>query len=139
MKALCVCLAVAGLFLGGCSGSKPDLKEGKWKVTAEVNMKGVPFKMPPMVYEECLTQNDIIPSNNELEDGCKLTGPDIKGNTVSWRSVCTNTDGSVATSDGTITYAGETFTGSIAINISGEMPMSAQNTLTGQYIGACDQ
>ena len=139
MKALCVSLVLAGLFLGGCSDSKPDLREGKWKVTADVNMKGVPFKMPPMVYEECLTQKDIIPSNSQSDDGCILEGPEIKGNTVSWHSVCTNTDGEVATSDGTITYAGERFTGSIAINITGEMPMSAQNTLTGEYIGVCDK
>jgi hypothetical protein len=139
MKKLCGALLVMGLCVGGCSDSKPDLREGKWQITAAVEMKGVPFKMPPMVYEECLTQDDIIPSPEDTESGCALTGPHVDGNTVSWKSVCDKGDGSVATSDGSVTYAGEMFSGKITIQIGGENPMVAVNTLSGKYIGECDE
>ena len=138
MKTICVCLAVFGLFLGGCSDSKPDLREGKWSVTAQVEMPGMPFKMPPMVYEECLTQDDIIPSNDDAETGCTLDGPKVKGNTVSWVSTCKNEDGSISTSEGTVTYAGESFSGKILVKITGEQPMTADNTITGKYLGPCE-
>ncbi|MDA3834078.1 MAG: DUF3617 family protein [Spirochaetales bacterium] len=134
-------LVVAGLLLSGCSDSGPDLREGKWQVTAQVEMAGVPFQMPPMIYEECLTQQDIIPRNDgaEQEGNCKIDGPKVEGNTVSWINICNNPDGSIATSKGSVTYAGEHFTGTMSMQITGEMPMTAENTLSGKYIGDCDK
>jgi hypothetical protein len=137
MKKILVCFAVLGLFCCGCSDSKPDLREGKWQVSAQMDMAGVPFKMPPMVYEVCLSQKDIVPTDKTQQSNCKLVGPKIKGNTVSWTSTCQQEDGSPATSNGSITYAGETFTGTISVKITGDQPMDVLNTLTGKYLGAC--
>ncbi len=138
MKTICMCLVVGSIFLGGCSNSGPDLREGKWQTTVQVEMAGVPFKMPPMTYEDCLTQNDVIPRNEESDAHCKLDGPKIKGNTVSWASTCQNEDGTSSRSTGTVTYAGETFTGKIVVEISGDHPVTAENTLSGKYLGPCE-
>lgn len=139
MKIPAMWCAVLFLFVGGCSDSKPDLKAGKWQITAQVVMAGTPFTLAPMVYEECLSQSDIIPKVDEDEPDCQLQGPTVNGNTASWLSVCTDRDGSVAKNKGSITYAGETFSGTLHIDITGSQPMSAENTLSGRYIGNCDQ
>ena len=34
-------------------------KPGKWKVTMEMEMTGMPMKMPPMSFEICLTEEDL--------------------------------------------------------------------------------
>ena len=124
--------------LTGCS-SGPDMKEGKWEISTEMGMKGIPVKMPAISFSQCLSKKDIIPRNQEqAQSNCSVTERKTDGDTVSWKLVCKN--GATETiSDGMITYSGVLFSGKIDITMSGgPIAMTATNTITGKYLGPCD-
>ncbi|THB76802.1 MAG: DUF3617 family protein, partial [Desulfobulbaceae bacterium] len=121
-----------------CS-SGPNMKEGKWEIATEMGMKGVPVKMPAMLYTQCLTKKDFIPgTEQQTQNNCTMTEQKSDGDTVSWRMECK--DGATeTTSEGMITYSGVLFSGKIDITISGgPVAMNASNTITGKYLGPCD-
>lgn len=125
------------LGIGACS-SGPDMKEGKWEITAEVSMKGIPMKMPAMSHEQCLTKEEMIPQEGlQTEQNCTISDQKTSGDTVSWNIVCK--DGSMESkSDGTITYHGDTFEGTINMTMSGgPVSITSTNTITGKYLGPC--
>lgn len=126
------------LGLGGCS-SGPDMKEGKWEITAEISMKGLPIKMPAMSHEQCLTKEELIPQDlgPQAVPNCTVADQKTSGDTVSWNMVCK--DGSMESkSDGTITYHGDTFAGTINMTMSGgPVSITSTSTITGKYLETC--
>ncbi len=138
MKNIVIGVSVLMIFLvAGCS-SGPDMKEGKWSITTEVSMTGLPMKVPAMSHEQCLTKKDMIPQEGQQgNQNCTVKDQKINGNTVTWKVICKGGNGE-STSDGTITYKGESFTGTINVVMTGgPMTMKASNTLTGKYLGPC--
>ena len=104
------------LLFTACSSSsdtpKINLNEGNWQITTEMKMANLPFAMPPTSYTTCLTQQDLIPKQGMQQENnsCEVTSQKVDGDTVSWTITC-RTDQGVTTSNGTITYAGDTFSG----------------------------
>lgn len=123
--------------LVACSGAGPDLEEGMWEISTEINMPGMAMKIPPMVYRQCLTTDDIVPKQGPAgQEICSYSTPKIKGNTVSWSVEC-KSPGGTTVSEGEITYRGRTFDGSITMAMTGAIDMSGTNALSGRRIGEC--
>ncbi len=97
------------------------------------------MKMPAMSHEQCLTKEDMIPQSGQKDQGnCTVSDQKTSGDTVSWKVTCKNAN-IESTSDGTITYKGETFNGTINMTMSGgPMTMTGTTTITGRYLGSCD-
>lgn len=124
--------------LTGCQG-KPDMKEGKWEITSEMGLKGIPIKLPAVASTQCLTKNNPIPQEQPPDRNCIVTERKTDGDTVTWRMVCRD-NGTEVTSEGMITYSGVLFSGKIDTTISGgPMAMTASNTISGKYLGPCEQ
>jgi len=128
------------LLLTACSSSSDasnvNLKEGRWQITTEVKMANLPFAMPPTTYTTCLTQDDLVPEQGTQQEknGCKVTSQKVDGNTVSWTITC-QTDQGATISNGSITYAGDTFDGKITTEIPGAG--TTEQVLSGKRIGDC--
>ncbi|WP_321531507.1 DUF3617 family protein [uncultured Desulfuromonas sp.] len=128
------------LLFNACSSSsdtpKVNLNEGRWQITAEVKMANLPFAMPPTTYTTCLTQQDLIPKQGMQQENnaCEVTSQKVDGNTVSWTITCQSNQGAT-TSNGSITYAGDTFEGKIITDI----PRAGQTEqlLSGKRLGDC--
>lgn len=128
----------AALWLTGCQMG-PDMKEGKWEISTEMGLKGIPIRMPAMVETQCLSKKNPIPQKQSAERNCTVSEQKIEGDTVTWKSVCQE-GGTEMTSVGMITYSGVLFSGQIDTTISGgPMTMTASNTITGKYLGPCNQ
>lgn len=117
--------------------SNIDMSDGRWEITTKMEMKNIPFAIPPMTYTTCLTKEGLVPTQEENSgaDNCKMTHHKIKGNTVSWTIVC-NEDGGKTTSVGSITYAGDSFKGEMTVQPSDAPPMVQK--MTGRRIGNCN-
>ena len=130
-----------GLTLAGtCSSAESatiDMNAGRWEIITQMNMEDVPFSMPAMTYTTCLTEEDMIPTqNSEVEENnCKIISQKIHDNTVEWTVLCDSEQGE-STSTGTITYHGDSFKGVMHLQIP-EMGDIEQN-MTGKRIGSCD-
>lgn len=128
----------AFFLLTGCQ-MRPDMKEGKWEITTEMGLKGIPIRLPAIATTQCLTQKNPIPQEQSLERNCRVTEQKTEGDTVTWKMVCKD-NGTEVISEGMITYSGVLFSGTIDTTISGgPVAMTATNTITGKYLGPCEQ
>ena len=113
MKAMrIVMLALSGLAVAPLLAQGP-MREGRWEVTAQMEMPGM--KMPASVTSQCITPEQLKDPANGLPSapGGSCTATDYKrdGNKVTWKMACT---GQMAmTGDGELTFAGDTYTGTI--------------------------
>jgi len=94
-----------------------NMREGKWEVTMDMNIEGMPFTMPAVTHTQCITKKDLednkktLPSAGKNEN-CEVKNYKVNGNTVTWETVCKDgTKGS-----GEITYKGDSYTGTMKMD-----------------------
>jgi len=128
------------LFLGAAALALPmfagPMKAGKWSMTIQTEMPGMPMKMPPVTVETCVTPEQAEhpePPKQRANSDCKISDYKLDGNTVTWKMVCAKQN---MTGDGKITYSGESYTGEMHM-LMGEHEMSAK--YTGKRVGDCDK
>jgi hypothetical protein len=114
-------------------------RDGNWEITMEMDMPGMPMKMPPVKTVQCITPqqandpNLALPKSNQgKNDSCKVTDQKIVGNKVSWAIACGGQ--APMSGNGEITYAGDSYDGWMKMKTaSGEMTMK----YTGKRLGDC--
>jgi hypothetical protein len=115
----------------------PPQKPGKWRLTIQMEMPGMPMKMPPITRDICVTEDDIndpqkaVP--NDPKNPCKVSDYKVDGNKVSWTVDCPKQK---TTGTGEMTFADESYTGWTKFKM-GEQEMT-QN-YSAKWLGACDK
>ena len=128
---LLVCSLVVPAFAAG------PAKAGKWQTTMEMNMEGMPMKMPPVTVTHCITKEQAenaesaIPKSQK-DSGCTFSDVKVDGNTVTWKMACEKQQ---MTGTGSVTYASDTYVGSMDMK-AGDREMHMK--YSGKYLGACD-
>lgn len=116
-------------------GAQHPQKPGKWQITVQMEMPGTAMKMPPVTSDICVTEEDLADPNkavpNDPASGCKVTDHRVKGNVMSWGVDC---PAQQMTGTGEITFAGDTFTGDVKLNMAGQEMASKYS---GKWLGAC--
>jgi len=114
------------------------VKSGKWQTTIEMDMPGMPMKMPPMSHTTCITKEqaedatNAIPKNDK-QSGCTFSDVKVDGSTISWKMTCEKQQ---MTGTGTVTYAGDSYTGKMDMKVADrEMHMK----YSGKRLGDCDE
>jgi hypothetical protein len=129
-----VSLLALAFVLPAAAADSPQ-KPGKWKITMEMEMPGMPVKMPPVTTEVCITAEDLkdpqrsVPNDPKMK--CTVSDYKIDGKTASWSLECPQQK---ITGTGQITYAEDTYTGSMKMKM-GEHEMSTK--YSGKWIGEC--
>ena len=113
--------------------SEVNMNPGMWKWTAVMDMPGMPMQLPPTSYTTCVTQADFVPKDSQLGQSCETIDLKTEGDKVSWNITCSQ-GGAVTTSNGSITYRGDTAEGIIDITTQG---MQMRSRTTGQRLGPC--
>ena len=133
--ALSALMAVAAV-LPARAADHPQ-KPGKWQIKMEMEVPGMPFKMPPIKTEVCVTEEDLkdpqksVPS--DAKSKCKVGDYKITGNTVSWTIDCPEQD---TKGKGEITYAGDSYTGWMEMKV-GEQDMKTK--YSAKWLGECSK
>ena len=133
-RTLAVCSLVLALAIPAFAETNP-VTPGKWQFSMQMEMPGMPFKMPPVKFTHCVTEEDAksaIPQNQKDKD-CKVADYKVNGNTISWTVDCPK---SKTKGEGEVTYEKDSMTGSMKMNADGQ-DMSMQ--YTGKRLGACDK
>lgn len=129
--AIAILIVAALPALGAGSPQKP----GKWQVKMEMEVPGVPVKMPPVVTDVCLSQEDIDNPQKSVpvdpQSDCKVGDYKIDGKVVSWTVDCPkqNMKGS-----GSITFTDTTYAGTMNMSV-GDQQMKAK--YSGKWLGEC--
>ncbi len=118
---------------------RSPFKEGKWQITVQMEMPGMPMAMPPMTTTQCLTKKDMVPRDPQHSKDCQVVDMKASGGKVSWKMRCTGRRPVEATGEGT--YEGDTFHGQMTMRMSDPRsgrPMEMKQTMSGRWLGACD-
>ncbi|MCX8012275.1 MAG: DUF3617 family protein [Desulfobacterota bacterium] len=109
------------------------MKEGLCEITVNMEIPGM--TMPPQTYTQCITKKNLIPKKEEPnQKGCNTIKTEVNKDTVYWIMEC-KTKGGVVTSNGYITYKGNTFEGMTKIKHPGT---DITQHLKGKWIGPCN-
>jgi hypothetical protein len=109
-------------------------RDGKWEVTMEMDMPGMPMKMPPVVTTQCVTKEDVDDPQKALpkgpagrgNDNCKVSDYKMEGNKVTWTMKCEGKQ--PMSGSGEMVYGDEKYTGAIKMDMNG-------STMTMKYAG----
>lgn len=135
-RALAVSVLVLAIAAPAALAADPNpVKPGKWQWTMQMEIPGMPFKMPPVKFTHCVTEEDAksaIPQDQKNKD-CKLIDHKIDGNTITWTVECPKQK---MKGEGEITYDGDSMTGVMKMDADGQ---EMTTKYTGKYLGACDK
>ncbi|KQC09174.1 MAG: hypothetical protein APR62_02975 [Smithella sp. SDB] len=119
-------------------GAWAQFKEGLWEITTQVEMKGMPYSMPPTTFRQCITKNDAALKNKDKNYECKNTSQKISGDTVSYTVECKGKEGITKTS-GKTTFTENSMNGTstTTVKMKRQPEMKMASKITGKYIGPC--
>lgn len=127
--------AVALLALAVPAIAENPQKPGQWQVKMEMEMPGMPIKLPPVNFEVCLTEEDLkdpqkaVP--NDPKQKCTVSDYKVDGNTVSWSIDCPKQG---TKGNGQVTFTDDSYTGWMKMQV-GEQEMKTK--YTGKWKGEC--
>jgi hypothetical protein len=140
MRSKYVSYALAGLLAIAAvpmSAADHPQKPGKWQIKMQMEIPGMPFKMPPITTSVCLTEEDLadpqkaVPTDSKQK--CTVSDYKVSGNTVTWSIDCPK-DKTKGT--GEITYTDSSYTGSMDMTV-GEQQM--KTNYSGKWLGECSK
>jgi hypothetical protein len=118
-------------------------RDGNWQVTMEMDMPGMPQKMPPMTLTQCVTKEDANDPTKLTPQGrgaapanCKVSDYRSDGNKVSWSMRCEGENAMSGT--GELVYGVDTYTGTMKMSMArGGQPMTMTMKYSGKRLGDC--
>jgi hypothetical protein len=139
-RSLVVTAIMIGVVFPALARQSP-IREGKWEITMEMDMPGMPMKMPPMTITQCITKEEaedpskLVPKNpQDKGSDCKMSDYKMTGSTISWTMKCETPE--PMTGKGEITFSGDTYEGSMTMSTQrGDMAMKYK----GKRLGDCSQ
>jgi len=114
-------------------------RDGNWQVTMEMEMAGMPQKMPPMTFTQCVTKEEANDPSKLLPQGrgkapqnCKVTDQKTTGNKITWSMTCAPPNEMTGT--GEIEYTAGAYAGVMKMTTNGQnMTMK----YSGKRLGDC--
>lgn len=110
-------------------------KPGKWQVKFQMEMPGVPFKIPPVTTEVCITEEDLKDPQKSLpadqKSKCTISDYKIDGNTITWTTDCPEQK---SKGKGQVTFTEDTYVGWMKMTIN-EQEMTTK--YSGKWLGTC--
>ena len=139
MKALALIVTALGLVSASAVLADGGLREGKWEVTTQMQMPGVPMQLPATTRTQCVTkaqQDDpasTLPSGSpDPQAKCKASDYHRDGNKVTWKVTCTGSQ--PMTGQGSIVVDGDRYDGTMVMTMDqGSMTMK----YAGKRVGDC--
>jgi hypothetical protein len=115
-----------------------DMTPGKYEITTQVEMPGMPRSAPPQTITQCLEKQNPVPNASSGSQGCKVSDLQTKGNTVTYTMTC-DQQGMKMKSTGQITYNKDTFEGKCQTVMGPQAGgMTIITVMKGKRIGTCD-
>ncbi len=132
-----VALVCAVAFAAAAAAQTPNspMKPGKWQITMEMDMPGMPMKMNPVTMDQCLTEADVADPQKAVpkdpKSDCKVSDYKLTGKSATWSLDC---PAQKMKGTGEATYTGDTFTMATKMKTE-EQEMSVK--YTGKWLGTC--
>ena len=138
MKPIRIAVVALGALVAPLLAQSP-MREGNWEVKMQMEMTGMPMKMPEQTTMRCVTAEDLknpggtlpVPAGRGNDSSCKVSDQKVDGNTVTWKMACS---GQNMTGDGKMVFSGDTYTSTMNMT----MPQGGMTIkYTGKRVGDC--
>ena len=112
-------------------------KPGQWEMTMQMEMPGMPMKLPPFKHTMCVTAEDLkdpqksVPSDPKSK--CTISDYKIDGNKVSWAMECPKQK---MKGTGEATYTADSFTATTHLTME-DREMTVK--YSGKWKGECEK
>jgi hypothetical protein len=122
------------LVVPAMASAADSIRDGLWEISSQVEMPGMPMKIPPTVMKHCYSKDDVKDQKKFIarEKNCSVTEMKSSGNKVSWAMKCTG--------ENAATMTGETVFGSDSYTSVMHMKTQGHNMTTkvkGKRLGDC--
>ena len=127
--------AVAFVAVSPAVAAENPQKPGKWKVSMQMDIPGLPIKMPPVNMEVCLTEEDLkdpqksVP--NDPKSKCTIGDYKLDGNTATWTIDCPKQD---MKGNGEVTYTEDSYSGFTIVK-TGDQEIKTK--YSAKWLGTC--
>ena len=128
-------LLATTLSIGAYAMAGPNMQPGQWKMTGQMEMPGMPMKIPAVTFHQCITKKDMVPRSKQSQE-CKMLNHTTEGNTVKWKMQCNNKQGGPSTMEGEVTYSGKSMKGTVKIMNGGSQMLQR---ISGTWVGQCQK
>lgn len=149
-KPLLLTLAIAAVpCVAGADGASTMnlskmMNPGLWETTVQMQMAGMPMKIPAHSYKRCVTQADLdknrgVPKPQNTEDmNCTMSNFNVSGNTVNYTMKCTGKEGNMQM-DGSATFdSRDAYHGTMHMTGTAEgHPMDVTSNIQAKRVGDC--
>ena len=120
-----------------------DLNPGKYEITVNVEMQGIPAgmpgSMPAQTIIKCLTEQNPIPNTSSGAQGCEIKDMQTEDNTVIYKIACEQ-QGMKSESSGEMTYKGDSLEGTTQTKLGPSAGgVTVISRIAGKRIGKCDK
>ena len=126
-----------GLSAGGAALAQPQ--EGSlYRVTTQVEMVGLPFKMPDQTTEVCGPRDHSSEKMVPHDENCSITDFEVEGSVSRYTLVCTG-DAQLTAKGEFEQLGGDAYRGKMnMVGTSGGQSVEMNMRFEGKRIGACD-
>ena len=140
MMTVAFCALIAAPLL-----AQSQMRPGRWEVTTQMDMPGMPVKMPATTTTSCVTPEQAKNPGDTIGDpsgrgrgnsNCKATDQKIDGNKVTWKMACTGAQS--MTGEGEMVFNGDSYTGKMNMTMA-QMPGPMTLQITGKRVGDCEK
>ncbi len=134
-------LLVAGTIAPSAQSPSNPMRPGSWEITMQMDMPGMPMKLPPQKVVQCVTKKQLedpaatVPgAPGGGKNPCKVTDQKIDGNKITWNMTCSEPQ--PMTGSGEILVDGDNYTGTMKMNMEqGQMTMK----YNAKRLGDCEE
>jgi hypothetical protein len=139
--ALCLLIAPALAQDNPFSGFRGKVREGNWEYRMQMEMPGMPMKMPEQVVNRCVMPQDVdkggfASKDGKVPDGCTFSNMQFSGDTATWSMNCVK-DPKMKV-DSNIVFGKDSFTMKQKMEMVQQgQPMTMNQTMLGRYTGPC--
>src|SRR6266511_4155229 len=87
-----------------------SIRDGLWEISSQVEMPGMPMKIPPTVMKHCYSKDDVKDQKKVIakDKNCSVTDLKNSGNKASWTMKCTGEN--AATMTGETVFGNDSYT-----------------------------
>jgi hypothetical protein len=133
-------LVVLVVMVGSAYAADPVMRPGMWEITTQMDMPGMPMKMPAQTIRQCLTKQDIEQGDRAVptsgDSTCQVKDYKVDGNVATWKILCSGA--ASMHGSGRMVMQRDSYTGEMesTMNHNGQT-MEMTNKWTGKRVGDC--
>ena len=140
MRFLVTSILLAGTAAVVVLAAQNPMRPGQWETVMQMEMPGMPMKMPAQKMVQCITKEQLskpdggLPGTKPGETNpCTVSDHKVDGNKITWNMTCAEPQ--AMTGSGEIVVDGDAYTGTMKMNSDkGQMTMK----YAAKRLGACE-